>query len=86
MIPCLGRVTLAEFGAYSHANDVRFGQNVNETRHTVQESEPDHLTVVPCTARDEINTTFDIQKAGKPKPGIVPNNEGFARGTAALRV
>lgn len=86
MIPCLGCVTLAEFGAYSHANDVRLGQNVNETRHTVQESKPNRMTVVPRAAPDEINTTFDIQKAGKPKPGIVQNNEEFARGTTARRV
>lgn len=85
MIPCLGRVTLAEFWAYSHANDVRFGQNVNETRHTVQGSKPNHMTVVSCTAEDEMNTTFDIQ-TWQPKPEIVQNNEEFAIGTTAAPV
>ena len=55
---------------------------MNETRHTVQESKPNHMTVVPRTARDEINTTFDIQ-TWQPKPGIVANNEEFAGGTTA---
>lgn len=59
---------------------------MNETRHTVQGSKPNHMTVVSLrTAQDEINTTFDIQ-TWQPIPEIVQNNEEFARGTTAPRV
>lgn len=83
--PLSGTCHVCRVWAYSHANDVRFGQNVNETRHTVHGSKPNHMTVVPRTAQDEINTTFDIQ-TWQPKPGIVLNNEEFAKGTTAPQV
>lgn len=44
--PLSGTCHVCRVWAYSHANDVRFGQNVNETRHTVQGSKPDRMTVV----------------------------------------
>lgn len=34
--PLSGTCHVCRVWAYSHANDVSFGQNVNETRHTVQ--------------------------------------------------
>lgn len=58
---------------------------MNETRHTVQGSKPNRMTVVSRSTQDEINTTFDIQ-TWQPNPGIVQNNEEFVRATTALRV
>lgn len=83
--PLSGTCHVCRVCSYSHANDVRFGQNVNETRHTVQGSKPNRMTVVSRSTQDEINTTFDIQ-TWQPNPGIVQNNEEFVRATTAPRV
>lgn len=77
---------LQSFGAYSHANDVRIGRNVNETRHTVQGSKPKpHDSGFPRRAQDEMNMTFDIQ-TWQLIPGIVQNNEELVKRTTAARV
>lgn len=82
--PLSGTCHVCRVWAYSHANDVSFGQNVNETRHTVQGSKSRARDSGSSrAARDEINTTFDIQ-TWQPIPRIVQNNEEFARGSTAV--
>lgn len=80
MIPCLGRVTLAEFGLILMQMMSGLDRMWMKLITLSQRLKP--TTEQRFLARHEMRVTFDIQR-WQPKPGIVQNNEEFTGGTTA---